>query len=226
MSWALRLLARSNEFTEPVLCHLSTPVIGRGRSVAEEHPVCPGRGRRRIRLACDRFGRATPRRAGLLPSTASGRAALASAPPAAAAEGRLGLAGPELCSRRRAHTRRTPHSRRVPFSMFSRSGPRFWDQWLDWSGVGSVVVDGDDDEEAETEDRCGAEGEDRPGGAAGAGDGDGPGGASRGSSEPDLCLEEAAAGQRGAGVRSRASGSTRRRRANGRSRSCTRRSGS
>ncbi len=44
----------------------------------------------------------------------------------------------------------------------------------DWSRVGSVVVDGDDDEEAETEDRCGAEGEDRPGGVAGAGDGDGP----------------------------------------------------
>jgi transposase len=49
------------------------------------------------------------------------------------------------------------------------------------------VVDGDDDEEAETEDRCGAEGEDRLGGAAGAGDGGGPGGASPGSSEPDLC---------------------------------------
>ena len=49
------------------------------------------------------------------------------------------------------------------------------------------MVDGDDDEEAETEDRCGAEGEDRPGGASGAGDGDGPCGASRGSSEPDLC---------------------------------------
>ena len=49
------------------------------------------------------------------------------------------------------------------------------------------MVDGDDDEEAETEDRCGGEDEDRLGGAAGAGDGDGPGGASRGSSEPDLC---------------------------------------
>jgi transposase len=48
------------------------------------------------------------------------------------------------------------------------------------------VADGDDDEEAETEDRCGAEGEDRAGGVAGAGDGDGPGGASRGTSEPDL----------------------------------------
>jgi hypothetical protein len=43
-----------------------------------------------------------------------------------------------------------------------RGGPRFWDHWLDWSEVGSGVVDGDDDEEAETEDRCGAEGEDRP----------------------------------------------------------------
>lgn len=34
----------------------------------------------------------------------------------------------------------------------STHGPRFWDQGLDWNGVGSVVVDGDDDEEAETED--------------------------------------------------------------------------
>jgi hypothetical protein len=37
---------------------------------------------------------------------------------------------------------------------------RFLEAGLDWSGVGSVVVDGADDEEAETEDRCGAEGED------------------------------------------------------------------
>src|SRR5512147_537497 len=54
-----------------------------------------------------------------------------------------------------------------------RGGPRFWDQRLDWREVGSVVVDGDDDEEAETEDRCGAEGEDRPRRAAGAGHGGG-----------------------------------------------------
>src|SRR5512132_2434942 len=50
-------------------------------------------------------------------------------------------------------------------------GPRFWDRGLDWRTTGSVVIDGADDEEAETEDRCGAEGEDRLGGAAGAGDG-------------------------------------------------------
>ena len=69
------------------------------------------------------------------------------------------------------------------------------------------LIDGaDDDEEDETEDRRGAEGEDRPGGAAGAGDGGGPGAALRGPSEPDLCLEEAAAGAGGAGVRRRVSG--------------------
>src|SRR5512132_3581986 len=63
--------------------------------------------------------------------------------------------------------------------------------------VGSVVVDGADDEEAETEDRCGAEGEDRPGGAAGAGDGSGSRRALRGRPQSDLRLEEAAAGQCG-----------------------------
>ena len=53
----------------------------------------------------------------------------------------------------------------------STHGPRFWDHRLDWSGAGSVVIDGADDEQTETEDRCCAEGEDRLGGAAGAGDG-------------------------------------------------------
>ena len=33
-----------------------------------------------------------------------------------------------------------------------RSGPRKWDQGANWNGAVSVVVDGDDDEEAETED--------------------------------------------------------------------------
>jgi transposase len=42
-----------------------------------------------------------------------------------------------------------------------RSGPRKWDQGANWNGAVSVVVDGDDDEEAETDDRCGAQGEDR-----------------------------------------------------------------
>lgn len=55
--------------------------------------------------------------------------------------------------------------------------PDFGTRSLIGAGVASVVVDGDDDEEAETEDRCGAEGEDRIGGVAGAGDGDGLGGA-------------------------------------------------
>src|SRR5512143_3655706 len=62
--------------------------------------------------------------------------------------------------------------------------PRF-SGWLDWSEVGSVVVDGDDDEEAETEDRCGSEGEDRPRRAAGAGHGGGSRRAPRGSPRSD-----------------------------------------
>jgi hypothetical protein len=33
-----------------------------------------------------------------------------------------------------------------------RSGPRFWDQRLDWKTAGCVVLDGADDEQAETED--------------------------------------------------------------------------
>src|SRR5579864_3227908 len=64
----------------------------------------------------------------------------------------------------------------------------------------SVVVDGADDGEDETEDRCGAEGEDRAGGAAGAGDCGRSGAALSGSPEPGLCLEEAAAAACGAGV--------------------------
>ena len=43
------------------------------------------------------------------------------------------------------------------------------------------MIDGADDEEDETEDRCGAEGEDRAGGAAGAGDCVGSGAALPGS---------------------------------------------
>src|SRR5260370_37549913 len=65
----------------------------------------------------------------------------------------------------------------------------------------SVVVDGADDGEDETEDRCGTEGEDRAGGVAGAGDCGRSGAALSGSPEPGLCLEEAAAAARGAGVR-------------------------
>src|SRR3954452_21767852 len=63
------------------------------------------------------------------------------------------------------------------------------------------MIDGADDEEDETEDRCGAEGEDRAGGAAGAGDCVGSGAALPGSPEPDLCVEEAAAGARDASLR-------------------------
>ncbi len=33
-----------------------------------------------------------------------------------------------------------------------RSGPRFWDQRSDWRAVGSVVLDGADDEQTETQD--------------------------------------------------------------------------
>src|SRR5882672_2213964 len=66
------------------------------------------------------------------------------------------------------------------------------------------MLDGADHDEAdETEDRWGAEGADRVGGAARAVDGVGPGAALRGPPEPDLRVEEAAAGARGAGVRSR-----------------------
>src|SRR5258708_26048375 len=66
------------------------------------------------------------------------------------------------------------------------------------------MLDGADHDEAdETEDRWGAEGADRVGGAARAVDGDGAGAALRGPPEPDLRVEEAAAGARGAGVRSR-----------------------
>src|SRR5512143_2694154 len=65
------------------------------------------------------------------------------------------------------------------------------------------MVDGGYDDEAETEDRCGAEGEDRAGGAPRAGDRGGVGHAVRGSPEPDLRLEEATAGERDAGLRTR-----------------------
>src|SRR5947209_7819101 len=64
----------------------------------------------------------------------------------------------------------------------------------------SVVVDGADNGEDETEDRCGTEGEDRAGGFAGAGDCGRSGAALSGSPEPGLCLEEAAAAAGGAGV--------------------------
>ena len=33
-----------------------------------------------------------------------------------------------------------------------RSGPRFWDRRLDWKVVGSVVLDGANDEQAEAKD--------------------------------------------------------------------------
>ena len=46
------------------------------------------------------------------------------------------------------------------------------------------MIDGDDDEQTETEDRCGAEGEDRARGVAGAGDGGGSRRALRGPPEP------------------------------------------
>jgi hypothetical protein len=48
--------------------------------------------------------------------------------------------------------------------------PEKWDQGLNWNVNRFVVLDGADDEEDKTEDRCGAEGEDRAGGIAGAGD--------------------------------------------------------
>src|SRR5258708_10176621 len=66
------------------------------------------------------------------------------------------------------------------------------------------MLDGADHDDAdETEDRWGAEGADRVGGAARAVDDDGAGAALRGPPEPDQRVEEAAAGARGAGVRSR-----------------------
>src|SRR5436305_15265085 len=80
-------------------------------------------------------------------------------------------------------------------------GPRKSDHGLNWRVSRSVVLDGADDEEDETDDRCGAEAEDCAGGAAGAGDCSRPGAALSGASEPGLRLEEAAAGARGAGVR-------------------------
>src|SRR6266478_7629731 len=81
------------------------------------------------------------------------------------------------------------------------SGPGIWDQRGSWSVSRFVVLDGADDEEDTTEDRCGAEGKDRLGGAARAVECCGPGPAIRGASEPDLRLEEAASGAGGAGVR-------------------------
>src|SRR3954451_8606752 len=70
-----------------------------------------------------------------------------------------------------------------------------------WKLSRSVVLDGADDEEDETDDRCGAEGEDLAGSVAGAGDCSRSGAALSGASEPGLCLEEAAAGARCACVR-------------------------
>lgn len=69
-------------------------------------------------------------------------------------------------------------------------GPDFWNRGLDWSGVISVVVDGDDPEEAGTEVRCRGGGDDRAGGAARAVDGGGSRRALRDSPEPKLRLEE------------------------------------
>jgi hypothetical protein len=40
----------------------------------------------------------------------------------------------------------------VAAPLAGRGGPRFWDQRFDWKVVGSVVLDGADDEQAETED--------------------------------------------------------------------------
>src|SRR5215212_10539163 len=72
-------------------------------------------------------------------------------------------------------------------------------------GTGRVVgsepfrrmLDGANDEKDETEDRRGAEGEDCAGGAAGTVDGCGPVATVRSPPEPDLRLEEAAAGAGG-----------------------------
>src|SRR5882724_2188177 len=82
----------------------------------------------------------------------------------------------------------------------SEVDPGFGTIEADGSAGRSVVIDGADDEEIETEDRRGAEGEDRLGGTSGAIDGSGPGTAIRGPSQPDLRLEEAASGASGAGV--------------------------
>src|SRR5262249_17002544 len=54
---------------------------------------------------------------------------------------------------------------------------------------------------AATKNRCGAEGKDRLGGAARTINGDGSGAALPGACEPDLCVEQAASGSSGSGVR-------------------------
>src|SRR6476660_6030494 len=86
-------------------------------------------------------------------------------------------------------------------SALTRSGPRILDRRLRWCGCRSVLINGADHEEDETENRCGAEGKDRLGGAARTINGDGSGAALPGAREPDLCLEETASGSSGSGVR-------------------------
>src|SRR5215470_13706680 len=82
-----------------------------------------------------------------------------------------------------------------------RNGHRILDRRLRWCGCRSVLINGADHEEDETENRCGAEGEDRLGSAARRINGDGSGAALPGACEPDLCVEEAASGSSGSGVR-------------------------
>src|SRR3954465_8738591 len=98
--------------------------------------------------------------------------------------------------------------------------------YCNWRLSRSVVLDGADDEEDETDDRCGAEGEDCAGGVAGAGDCSRPGAALSGASEPGLCLEEEAAGARCAGIRPEGRPGRPRRRPSATSNGCTPRSGS
>src|SRR5258707_15620607 len=101
----------------------------------------------------------------------------------------------------RTHANARRRNPQPNFNVEHRSGPGIWDQRGSWSVSRFVVLDGADDEEDTTEDRCGAEGKDRLGGAARAVECCGPSPAIRGASEPDLRLEEAASGAGGAGVR-------------------------